>query len=1091
MQCPSCNTDNPAGNRFCESCGNRFALICHQCGHENGPTARFCGDCGTGLTSPTQFASSARAPKLAGGNLAPQAEEPARASPTWGELKIATVLFADIVSSTEQIADLGPEEAMERLQPAVLQMCDAVERFGGTVVRTLGDGIMALFGVPRALEGHARLACEAALRIQAIFLNDTQGLSVRVGIHTGQVASNPAVGDSARGSGVHGLTIHLASRVMASADPGGICITDACQVQVREHYDLQTLGMHSLKGITGQVALYTLLSSKVETGSVKRNVRTPFRGRSREMGLLQLALHRASNGSAPVIGVSGEPGTGKSRLCYEFARWCQGRDVAVHEVRAQLYGHATPLQPVLELLRNCFLRIAHGDDAASVRDKIVQRLALTGAQDSSPLTEVDHALLADFLGVADPRVQLPSLNPRARHARLLAIVRQLVRQPDNGTILLLMEDLHWLDEASMDFVSMLVEAVVGTRILLVLNYRPMFRADWQTAAHFQRIELTELSSEDTSHIVRELISHRRELLDICELIARRSGGNPFFAEELVHSLAESGVLSGEPGTARNSIDSIERTLPSNVQSVVGARIDRLSEPDKILLQMCAIIGKEIPLTVLEKVAAPSIDDVARGLEQLCAAELMQPQPDEDGPRFAFRHPLIQEVAYSTQLKARRTALHAVVAEAMEDYYRTRGDEFAALIAHHYESAAQFSRAATYLARAAQWVGTTNPAQAIKHWHKVRALLQGNENAVEDSEKIRAMACSQICLLSWREGFSQQDVQPFLEEAMQIASKVDQSLTPLLLMIEGRMLQASGGSVDWYVERVRQALELAEGQADEGRVATLNAALSQAYGWAGLLKQALTASDIALDGVRCIAQFDREFIGFDPGQWILGMRGRLLMRLGRQKEAQECWALIPMAEVNTVIDPAVKMIVHLGYIEHACWTNDTDLAKEHLESLSALAEKHAIPYLHAVTINCRGMVNGLIRDFPEASQAFSDALKLIRNGNIAIEYETEILANLAECHRRSGRLPEARAIALEAIEVSRQRCTRLTECRALLTLGSAMLDDQGFVDQSAAERVFQQAENLINESGAAIYQTALLLERARLPYLAKKSTVVGQ
>lgn len=1070
MRCLTCNTDNPDSNRFCEHCGGRFALVCQSCGRENKPTARFCGDCGTGLTTTLPRGESARSSAPADSNAGRSGTE------LWGELKIATVLFADIASSTEQIADLGPEEAMERLQPAVLQMCDAVERFGGTVVRTLGDGIMALFGVPKALEGHVRLACEAALSIQAIFANDAWGLNVRIGLHTGQVASNPTVGESARSDGVHGLTIHLASRVMASAEPGSIRLTHASQTQAAEHYDADRLGQFALRGISEQTTLYTLRGRRMDTGKPQARVHTPFRGRDREMGLLQLALHRAGNKCAPVVGVTGEPGTGKSRLCYEFAQWSSGRGVVVHEVRAQLYGHATPLQPVLELFRNCFFHIGHGDDAASAREKIARRLMLPGEPGVSPMEASDVLLLADFLGVNDPSAPPLTLNPRSRQARLLAAMRYLVRQPGNGLAMLILEDLHWLDEASMEFVSALVDAVAGTRVLLVLNYRPTFSATWEKSERFSKIELTELSGDDMNHLVRELISHRRELLDICELIARRSGGNPFFAEELVRSLAESGVLSGEPGAPGHGITAIERALPSNVQSVIGARIDRLREPVKALLQVCSTIGKEIPLSVLEQVADVAAVDVAQGLEELCAAELMQPQPDEDGPHFAFRHPLIQEVAYSMQLKARRTILHAAVAEAMKDHYRLRGDEFAALIAHHYEAAGQMVHAATHASRAAQWFGRTSSAQAIKHWHKVRQLLP-LKTGTGDGDKLRAMASSQIALLGWREGLSLQEAQLYIEEAMTITELMDSRLKQLLFMIEGRLVQANGGSADGYVQKVQQALSLATLDADPGRVAMLNAALSQAYSWAGLLDAALEANDRALSDVHQIDSFDSDFIGFDVKQWMLGVRARILIRLDRSVDAQKCLQNM-LKSPGTTGDPVIEQVVHFCYIDLALWEGDALMAQQHAAQMNEVVEKHPGLYMKAFALCGSGLAHLASMAYPQARATFREALELIRSGQVAMEFETEVLTGLAESCYRLGDEQQALDYALEAAEMSRKRSHRLSECRALM-ICAAIFEGASFKDEAAAIRCREQASELIQVTGAVRYLQAMALAQLKV------------
>jgi len=728
-----------------------------------------------------------------------------------------------------------------------------------------------------------------------------------------------------------------------------------------------------------------------------------------------------------------------------------------------------------------------GDDGAIAREKMAQRRAVPSGQDSAALTSGDGGLLSDFLGVSDPDIQIPALSPRARHARLLAIVRQLVRQPGNAETLLLLEDLHWLDEASMDFVATLVDAVVGTRMLLVLNYRPTFHAKWQAATHFQRIELTELSSEDTSHLVRELISYRRELLDICELIARRSGGNPFFAEELVRAVAETGVLSGESGASGNGIAAIERALPSNVQSVIGARIDRLQEPVKALLQICAVIGKEIPLSILERVADLATGDVAWGLDQLCAAELMQPQQDEDGPRFAFRHPLIQEVAYGMQLKARRTVLHAAVAKAMEDYYKIQGDEFAALVAHHYEAAGQAVLAAIHTGRAAQWSGRTNPAQAIKHWHKVRQLLFKQAKDIEN-DRLRAMASSQIALLGWREGLTLQEAQLYIEEAMNIAEVVDNRLKQLLFMVEGRLLQANGGPADGYVQKVNQALSLVAPEGDPGRVAMLNAALSHAYAWAGMLGPALAANDKAMAEIHHIDSFDRDFLGFSVEQWILGIRIRVLVRLDRLEEARACLEKMLRGSITST-DPVIKQIVHYSYVDLAWWEGDASLARVHAVRMSSIAEKHEGPYLKIFSLCCLGLADFTAGAYDNAQVTFAEALQLIRGANVAMEFETEVLSSLAESCRLVGDYKQALIWAKDAIEMSRLRSNRLSECRALITCGAIYSCDD-YKNDEAAKDYYAQAIDLIQLTGAERYKSLFDRLAIGMPSFRRESSILS-
>lgn len=1062
MECPACHTANPDSNRFCENCGRALTYKCAACGFDCTPAARFCGGCGTALTRAAPMVPAAPAIPA---RVTVAATKPASG---WGELKQATVLFADIVSSTEQIAQLDPEEAMDRLKPAVMLMCEAVERFGGTVMRTLGDGVMALFGVPRALEGHARLACESALHMQASFAGNPQGFRIRVGLHSGLVASDPHAHDSGKGGGAHGLTIHLASRVIGLASAGGVTLTEDCHSLVRGSVDVESIGHPALKGIPDPVEIFRLVGLNLAFASqhFHQAKLTPFRGREKELALLQQAQRLAEVGDAQVIGVSGGPGTGKSRLCYEFAQWCRVRGHPVFEVRAQLYGSATPLQPVLELMRTFFFGISSADSPAATRSRIGARLSELGTTQPGDLT-----LLSDFLGVPDAENSVPvPLNAKARRARLLAIVGALVKHSADVVSVILIEDMHWLDEASEEFVATLVKAVAATRTMVVLNYRSSYRSPWVGFDNFQEIEVGELNSADTDALVRGLISNRREFQDISQLIVRRSGGNPFFAEELVRSLAERGVLSGDPSHSSNGLESIERALPATVQAVIGARIDRLSESEKALLQMCAIIGKEVPLAVLERVAGTMRSEIDRALDALCHAELLQPQPASGGRRFAFGHPLIQEVAYGTQLKAKRAAIHASVANAMEHYYADQLDEFAALISHHYEAAGHPVNAAEYSATAARWLGTTDSAQAIKHWHKVRALL-GDQPRSGQADRLRAMGCSQISLLGWREGLSLEEVQPFIEEAMGLADQVDHSLIQLLLMIEGRMLQASGGPSDWYVERVRQALALVDPKTSPGRTSTLHAALSHAYSWAGLLEHAVRANDIALAGVNSIDQSDQAFMGFNVEHWALVLRGRLLARLGRFEEAKSC--LQRMLQIGeSAVDPVLLQIAHYGYVDFASCMNDAGLAQRHSAMVTQIAEKHGSPYLRVFALSSQALSNNIEGKHEAALRGLEDALVLIRSAKVAVELETEVLAGVAECHYRLGNHEKALRVGNEAIETSRQRSNRLAECQALITCGATMLVAAGAARVGEAATLLRQAQELIQLTGARIFDVAL-------------------
>jgi class 3 adenylate cyclase/tetratricopeptide (TPR) repeat protein len=1051
MHCQACNTANADANRFCENCGGRLMQRCGECGYESGAAARFCGGCGAALGRPASRLS---------------AQSPAT---TWGELKLATIMFADIVSSTEHIAGLDPEQAMDHLRPAVAQMCHSIESFGGTVVRTLGDGVMAVFGVPRALEGHASLACESALAMQTSFKDHPQGLAIRVGLHAGQVASDPNAADAAIGGGVHGRAIHLASRVVGLAEPGGICLTSACLALVRPACEVRAMGVHALKGIAEPVEIHALLGMRSEFADVHfhRGAVSTFRGRQRELLTLQDALRRAETGLGAAIGIAGAPGSGKSRLSHEFAQWCKERGVRVHEVRTQLYGHSMPLQPILALLRNCFFGITAADDAATARKRIAMRLAELG-----PVSADDLALLSEFLGVPEPGVQ-PSLPPKARRARLLGLVADLAKHNGANTSVILFEDLHWLDEASEEFLSVLVDTVARARTLLLLNYRPAYRAPWTKLPHFQQMNLAQLSGEDTEDLVREMLGSQPGNEHALALIVERAAGNPFFAEELVHSLVESGVLSVLPDGQRPSAEAIAQALPPTVQAVIAERIDRLVGTQKSLLHICAVIGKEIPLGVLRQVAVYVASQIESGLEGLCEADLLQLLREiAGGQRFAFRHPLIQEVAYGTQLKSRRAELHAAVAVAMEQHYRDQPDEYAALIAHHYEAGGQPRNAAIHEARAAQWLGATNSTQAMRHWRKARALLLDQPRSPE-IDRLRVRIGGGLVYLGWREGLSPQEVQVIVRETIELATEIDARLIQLLLLAEGRLLQGNGGAADDYVQNLLKALAMGGERADPGRSATMHAALSHAYSWAGLFEQALAANDIALQGVTSVDKLDREFFGFDIKQWVLGIRVRLLVRTGRFHEAHQC--LQSLADsVEPTHDPVIRQMVHHLHTELAWSASDLETARGHSAKVSRIARESGSGYSRVFDLWTCAIAEVAAQDFEEAARSCAKAIELIRSARVAVESEAEILAILAECRYHAGHLEAALADATAALEVSRERSNRFAHARALIVYGGVLARDPARAPEAKA--AFEQARTIIGESGASILEPSLLREQ---------------
>ncbi len=808
MRCQACAYENEGASRFCVACGCSFASACAHCGREFLKSARFCAWCGVSR-------------KL-----------DARAADVPSERKQATILFVDVAGSTERIAGLDAEGAANFLHPIMMVMVRAVHRFDGTVLRTLGDELKAAFGVPDAREAHAVLACHAALAMRAAVAALPDAPIIRIGLHSGEVVSGKLYTGSAIEQDATGVTVHLASRIEQVAPPGEICLSRDCQTLLGAYCDTEPLGHHTLKGIPDPVEVFRLIGLKpaVNSEHFRGASLMPMRGRAVELETLQTALLDTAPGAPRVIGVSGLPGVGKSRLCFEFGEWCRERQINVLEARAQVHSRATPLLPVLEVFR-AFFRIEPDMDAHSART----RIELTLATLALPVAE-NFAVLADFLGCAAAEPAPRPIDPATRRMRLRDCIGRIVKAAGLQTSVFIIEDLHWLDEASQEFLETWMAAVEGTSVLMVLTFRP----DWSPPsrpAWYRELALPELGLVEVGQVIGDLIGGDPGLDQVVAHVAERSDGNPFFAEELILSLAQNGVLLGEWGHYRLAPSGWQNpTLPTTVEAVIGARIDLLRESEKTLLQTAAIIGKEFSLEVVRAVTGLSDAAARPRLERLRAAELIQPRDTAMGESFAFRHPLIREVAYAMQLRSTRTGLHASVAQAIEGQDWGRRDEFAGLLAYHYEAAGNMVAAAMHLQRSARWVGRTNSGRALADWKKIRTMMRDQPRSKENDE-LRALAGGQLLTFGWREGMPVEEAKIYVEEALGYAREAgNRRHEAMLIAGYGRIIAASG-SADEYIRLVREALAVLDAESNPEEVLLLNGLLCQASMLAGFVGDA--------------------------------------------------------------------------------------------------------------------------------------------------------------------------------------------------------------------------------------------------------------
>jgi class 3 adenylate cyclase/tetratricopeptide (TPR) repeat protein len=647
----------------------------------------------TGAPGPTSSAPSAAAETP---TRAPRAYTPSylaekiltSRSALEGERKQVTVLFADIKDSTELIKDLDPEATQQLLDPVLHHMMDAVHRYEGTVNQVLGDGIMALFGAPIGHEDHAIRACYAALAMQAALREYTEAvrrahgceLRIRVGLNAGEVVVRTISNDLHMDYSAVGQTTHLAARMEQMATPGTIRVTAATLRLVDGLVQVNALGPLPVRGLEEPVEVFELTGvttfRRRFQATAARGL-TPFVGRQTELDTLRQALARAGTGHGQVVAVVGEAGVGKSRLVYELVHSQDTQGWLVLESASVSYGKATPYFPVIDLLKR-YCHVDNQDDLRTIRAKVTgQVLTLDEMlQDTLP------ALLA-LLDTVPEDSPFRHLDPPQRRQRTLdGLKRVLLRESQEQPLLLVFEDLHWIDTETQALLDSLVESLPTARLLLLVNYRPEYQHGWGSKTSYTQLRLDPLPPASADELLQAKLGNDPSLAPLKRRLIERTEGNPFFLEESVRTLVETGVLIDAPGAYRLAKPLATIQMPATVLAVLAARIDRLPPDAKHLLQTAAVIGTEVPFVLLHAIAEVSEDALHRSLAHLQAAEFLYETRLFPEQVYTFKHALTHEVAYSSLLQERRRALHAQIVVVMETLAGDRRGEQVDLLAQH-------------------------------------------------------------------------------------------------------------------------------------------------------------------------------------------------------------------------------------------------------------------------------------------------------------------------------------------------------------------------------------------------------------------------
>jgi len=700
MQCMHCRHQNPDGQKFCGECGTRLSAGCPACGAANVPGQKFCGECGAPLVeggASPQFASpQAYTPKHLAERILTSRSTLER------ERKQVTVLFADIKGSFELIEASDPEQAHLLLDSVIKTMMDAVHRYEGTVNKVLGDGIMALFGAPLAHEDHAARACYAALAIQdaarctADQMRSRFGVEpqLRVGINSGEVVVRAIGNDLSMDYDAIGPTTHLAARMEQLAIPGTIRLTQDTLRLVEGLVKVKSLGPVPVKGLERPIEIFELegatpTSSRFQA-AVARGL-SRFVGRETELEALNRTLARVEQKNGQVFAVLGEAGVGKSRLCYEFTHSHRMAGMLILESRSVSYGKATAYVPAIALLK-AYFGIEDRDDRRRVREKVAGKLLTL----DEVLRPTLPALLA-LLDVPTDDAAWDELDPSQRRRRTLEALKTLfLRESQVQPLVILFEDLHWIDNETQAFLDSLVDSLPTAPILLLVNYRPEYHHCWGRKTYYTQRRIDPLPPESVSELLNGLLGEDPGLTPLKQMLSARTEGNPFFVEECVRSLVETASLEGRRGAYRLVQPLKKLQIPPTVQSILAARIDRLPAADKHLLQASAVVGKDVPYTVLEAVVDLSEDNLRQSLARLQENEFLYETRLFPDIEYTFKHAYTHEISYESLLAERRQELHRRIVDAIERLYRERRAEHVERLAHHALRGELWERAVDFL-----------------------------------------------------------------------------------------------------------------------------------------------------------------------------------------------------------------------------------------------------------------------------------------------------------------------------------------------------------------------------------------------------------
>jgi class 3 adenylate cyclase/tetratricopeptide (TPR) repeat protein len=1064
MKCPKCQFENREEAIFCKECGTKLEFLCPSCGHSYEAGSKFCDKCGQDLRAhkeptPIDYAQpQTYTPKHLAEKILTSR------STLEGERKLLTVLFADVANFTSLSEKLEPEEVHQIMEGCLRILMDEIHKYEGTINQFTGDGVMALFGAPLAHEDHAQRACYAALAIQKDLVEYSdkvkkdygQEFQMRIGLNSGPVVVG-SIGDNLHMDYTAiGDTINLASRMEGLAQPSTVLLSRDTYHLVKDYFDLKPIGPLEVKGKEAPQEAYELVNAggaatRLEA-SMSRGL-TRFVGRENSMAALLEAYEKVKNGTGQVVGIVGEAGVGKSRLLFEFRHRLAPDELGYLEGHCIHFGGAMPYLPILDILRSYF-EIREGEREMVILKRIKERIL--------GLDQKLHGInspIQDLLSLKVEDEAYFKLEPKQRREKVFEALRDLiVRGSQERLLVLVIEDLHWIDKTSEEFLDYLIGWLANIKVLLILLHRPEYTHRWGGKSYFNRIGLDQLTLKSSAELVRAILQGGETAPELSNLILNRAAGNPLFMEELTHSLLENGSIQKKDQHYFLARTSSDLQVPDTIQGIIAARMDRLEENLKRIMQVASVIGREFAFRILQAISGVR-EDLKSQLLNLQGLEFIYEKSLFPELEYVFKHALTQEVAYNSLLSNRRKEIHNKIGGAIEELYGGNLEEFYEMLAYHYAKGEALEKACRYLKLSGQKAVRSHALWEGYGFYKEAVELLSRPPETEEKKKglIEVLQLMRIpmSLLGYPEGSFK-----FIQQGEGLAKELgDPRLLARLHALMGHYYNHLGDPLT-AIRYTEESFEEALKAQDIELTASLGYSLCNTYNSLGQYK---TIVDKMPEVVKLIEKGKRESDFFATAlnlySSICAYCGFALGQLGRFAEGK---VFLDKALVNPSLadDPATLGQTQLIYGLLFWGKGDFTSAKEHLEKSLAYCEKAKFIILVALNLCFLGHVHSYLGDRKTGREKAEKGLQLyIESGvDVARSLAHYMIGDIA---LDLGDLEKAQAAMEEALQLSRKNKEKGSEGFVMFGLGRVLAKREP-QQRTKAEECFSQGLAILDD-----------------------------